>query len=130
MVVCFNHLRIDTLIKTLSDNPASYTAEIDYLGNQAVQITNSILYMKQHSINCIPAGLFALSAECTEFNDEYTIKLTRELEKLNNNSIERFEEISLYINGLYSDFQKLSKYKNNKEILINFLLKYNELPNL
>ena len=130
MIVCFNHLRIDTLIKTLSDNAASYSAEIDYLGNQAVQITNSILFMKQHSINCIPAGLFALSAECSELDDEYAYNITRELEKLNNSSIERFEEISLYINELYSDFQKLSKSNTNKEILIDFLLKYEELPRL
>ncbi len=128
MVVCFNHLRISSLIEELAGGTAGYEEELEYLENQAVQITNSILYMKQHSINCIPAGLFALSAECTEFTNEYALKLIDKLNQLNIGTIDRFEEISLYITDLYKDFQELSKFSTNKEILINFLLKYQELP--
>ncbi len=130
MVVCYNHLRIDSIIRELTGGTKGYEKEIDYLGDQAIQITNSILYMKQHSINCIPAGLFALSAECPEFNDAYALNLIENLKKINLDSIERFEEISSYIKELYEDFHKLSKSGSNREILINFLLKYEELPKL
>ncbi|MCK5675087.1 MAG: hypothetical protein KAH95_17035, partial [Spirochaetales bacterium] len=123
MVVCFNHLRIESIIKELTGGTKEYEKELDYLGKQAILITNSILYIKQHSINCIPAGLFALSAECSEFTDEYAQNLISGLSKINNDSIERFDEISSYIIELYTDFQKLSKSSSNKEILINFLLK-------
>lgn len=130
MIVCFNHLRIGSIIKELTDGTKEYEKELDYLGEQAILITNSILYMKQHSINCIPAGLFALSAECPEFTDKYAKNLITGLSKINNGSIERFDEITFYISGLYADFQELSKSGSNKEILINFLLKYEELPQL
>ena len=130
MVVSFNHLRIGSIINELSDDPGEYKKELDYLWNQAVLITNSILYMKQHSINCIPAGLFALSAECPEFTDTYAVKLIEELKNMNKDSIERFEEISSYIINLYTDFQKLPESLSSREILINFLLKYEEIPHL
>jgi len=130
MVVCFNHLRISSLIKELAGGTAGYEGELEYLKNQAVHITNSILYMKQHSINCIPAGLFALSEECREFTDAYAYNLVEELTKINQDSIARFSEISEYITNLYKDFQELSKSSTNREILINFLLKYQELPQL
>ena len=130
MVVCFNHLRIGTMIKELAGSTIGYKAELEYLANQTVNITNSILFMKQHSINCIPAGLFALSGECSEFNDEYALNLIENLKRINMGSIDRFEDIASYITELYTDFQELSKHSSNKEILINFLLKYEELPKL
>jgi hypothetical protein len=130
MIVCFNQLKIQSIISALAGGIEGYEEELAYLENQAIQITNSILYMKQHSINCIPAGLFALSAECQEFNDEYAFHLIAELKKLNIDSIGRFEEITSYIIDLYTDFQKLSKSNSNKKILIDFLLKYEELPKL
>lgn len=130
MVVCFNHLRMGTIIKELTGSTRGYEAELEYLANQAILITNSILYMKQHSINCIPAGLFALSEECHEFNDEYALNLIENLKKINIETINRFEDIASYITELYTDFQELSKSGSNKEILINFLLKYHELPQL
>lgn len=127
MIVCFNHLRISSIIKELTDQSGEYEKELEYLWDQAVLITNSILYMKQHSINCISAGLFALSAECPELNDNYTQNLISGLRNLNIESIDRFEEIYSHITQLYADFIKLSEYSSNKEILINFLLKYKEL---
>jgi len=130
MVVCFNQLRIGTIIQELTGSARGYEAELEYLENQAINITNSILFMKQHSINCIPAGLFALSEECSEFKDEYAFNLIENIKKLNIDSIDRFEDIASYMTELYTDFQKLSKSFSNKEILINFLLKYEELPQL
>jgi hypothetical protein len=130
MVVCFNHIRIDSIIKELTGSTEGYEVELKYLANQAILITNSILFMKQHSINCIPAGLFALSEDCPEFKDEYAFDLIENLKKINMESIDRFEEIASYIAELYTDFQELSKSGSNREILINFLLKYEELPQL
>ena len=124
MIVCFNHLRIESFIKELAEESADYEAELAYLKNQAVLITNSILFMKQHSINCIPAGLFALSSECSEFTDQYALDLFKEIRKINTDSIVRIEEITTYISDLYIEFRKSSGSDSNKEILINFLHEY------
>ena len=124
MIVCFNHLRIGTIIKKLAEGTDGYEAELAYLGNQAILITNSILFMKQHSINCIPAGLFAISTECSEFTDEYALNLIEEIRKMNTGSINRMEEIAAYISDLYVDFVKSSDSDSSREILIDFLLRY------
>lgn len=38
-----------------------YAAEIEYARKRALDITGSILYVKQHSINCISASLYAMT---------------------------------------------------------------------
>lgn len=124
MIICFNHLRIETFIKILAGETTGYEAELDYLKNQAVLITNSILFMKQHSINCIPAGLFAISTECSEFTDEYALNLIEEIRKMNTGSIDKMEEIATYISDLYIEFRKSSGSDSNKEVLIDFLHEY------
>lgn len=124
MIVCFNHLRIETFIKELAGETSGYEAELDYLKNQAVLITNSILFMKQHSINCIPAGLFAISTECSEFTDEYALNLIEEIRKMNTGSIDKMEEIATYISDLYIEFRESSGSDSNKKILIDFLHGY------
>ena len=124
MIVCFNHLKIGTLIKELTGKTVDFQIELDYLRNQAILITNSVLFMKQHSVNCIPAGLFALSSECSEFTDDYAQNIIEEIKKMNANSINRIEEISNYIWDLYKNFRKLSISNSSKEILIDFLYRY------
>ncbi len=124
MIVCFNHLRIETFIKKLAGETAGYEEELDYLKNQTILITNSILFMKQHSINCIPAGLFAISKECSEFTDEYALDLIEEIRKMNTGSINKMEEIAAYISDLYMEFRKSSGSDSSKEVLIDFLHEY------
>ena len=128
MIVCFNHLRIGTLIRELTDETDTYKTELDYLKNQAILITNSVLFVKQHSKNCIPAGLFALSSECSEFTDDYAQNLVEEIKKMNADSIESMGEISNYIWDLYKNFRKLSISDSSKEILIDFLYGYENEP--
>ncbi len=124
MIVCFNHLRIETLLGKLTENIQNYQAELEYLGEQAVLITNSILFMKQHSINCIPAALFALSDLCEEFSDSYAVTLADRVRDLNIDSIDRMDEIHQYILELYTDFQKSSVSRTSKDVLVDFLYSY------
>ncbi len=124
MIVCFNHLRIETFIQELAGKTAGYEAELNYLENQAILITNSILFMKQHSINCIPAGLFALYSECSEFTDEYALNLIEEIRMMNVGSIDGIGEIASYISRLYTEFRELSESDSSKEVLIDFLHGY------
>ncbi|MCF6334210.1 MAG: hypothetical protein L3J12_00520 [Spirochaetales bacterium] len=125
MIVCFNHLRISSLIETLAGNTRLYEKELKYLEYQAVIITNSILFMKQHSINCIPAGLFALADECEEFSDYYAETLVEKVYSLNRDTVERMDEIYTYILQLYADFRKSAESRTRRDVLVDFLYNYN-----
>ncbi|WP_304223801.1 hypothetical protein [Gracilinema caldarium] len=61
MVVCRTYTAFRAMVERLNakEELAPY---IDELIAGAVSITESILYVKQHSINCIPAAFYALSA--------------------------------------------------------------------
>lgn len=124
MIVCFNHLRISTMISKLAGGISGYEKELVYLKDQAVQITNSVLFMKQHSVNCISAGLFALLDECSEFSDEYALNIIEGIRSINTDSITRIKEITSYISDLYIEFRKSSDLESNKEVLIDFLHGY------
>ncbi len=80
--------------------------------------------MKQHSVNCIPAGLFALSLECSEFTDDYAQNLVEEIRIMNTNSIKSIEEISIYIWNLYKGFRETADLDPQKKVLIDFLHGY------
>lgn len=42
--------------------PAAETTQVGHdLFTQAIQIAESVLYIKQHSVNCVPAALYAMS---------------------------------------------------------------------
>ena len=128
MVVCFNHLRINAIIKKLAENPGKYKEELDYAGNQAVLITNSILYMKQHSVNCIPAGLFALAHNCPEFSNEYALSLVKGIGQLNAERIDGINDITAYILDLYNHFREVSgSHHSEAEVLVNFLENYKQI---
>ena len=84
----------------------------------------TVLFMKQHSVNCIPAGLFALSSECSEFTDDYAQNLIEEIRLLNTDSIKNIEEISIYIWDLYKDFRETADLDPQKKVLVDFLYGY------
>jgi hypothetical protein len=76
---------IHTWIKTRCffqqcDASKSEKAFIDKLFDHAVLITESVLYMKQHSVNCIPAALYAMNCfESGLFTDEDASTFTQAL---------------------------------------------------
>ena len=128
MVVCFNHLRINSIVKKLSTNPGMYKEELEYTRNRAILITNSILFMKQHSVNCIPAGLFTLAHNCPEFSNEYASNLIEGIGKLNAGRVDGVDDITAYILDLYNHFRQASdSYPSETEVLVNFLENYKQI---
>ncbi len=128
MVVCFNHLRFSAIIEKLAEDPEEYKAEREYTGDQALLIISSILFMKQHSVNCIPAGLFALAPHCPEFNDDYAMSLIEGIGRLNTDQIEGIDEVTAYISHLYNHFREVSvSYPSESDVLINFLENYKQI---
>jgi hypothetical protein len=60
MVVILTYRRMRQILRDLrAEN--EYDGEIESVRTRAIDITESILYIKQHSINCIAAGLYAMT---------------------------------------------------------------------
>lgn len=83
----------------------------------ALDITESILYVKQHSVNCIPAAFFALSAYDTGlFSEDFIHETTAAL-------FPERGKIQKHIAALYDDF--ISQNTGDPEkVLLNFLRDY------
>jgi hypothetical protein len=71
LLLVHTYLTIPSLIdKYSAGNGRSYATQKKYIYNKAVEITESILFMKQHSVNCIPAALYFM----TKKRPEYTVE--------------------------------------------------------
>jgi hypothetical protein len=60
MVVIMTYTKMRQILGIL-DSKNQYTDEIELVRRRALDITESILYVKQHSINCIAAALYAMT---------------------------------------------------------------------
>jgi hypothetical protein len=60
MVVIMTYTRLRQVLSALGKEK-EYTDEIEAARKRALDITESILYVKQHSINCIAAALYAMT---------------------------------------------------------------------
>lgn len=68
LVVCYTYARLADLLaeRGLSD---TYAAELAALRGRASAITESILYVRQHSVNCIPTALSMLSVIMPSYDE-------------------------------------------------------------
>jgi hypothetical protein len=60
MVVILTYTRLRQILDSLGAGE-KYAYEIESVRRHAIDITESILYVKQHSINCIAAALYAMT---------------------------------------------------------------------
>ncbi|MDR0663521.1 MAG: hypothetical protein LBF80_05535 [Spirochaetaceae bacterium] len=60
MVVIMTYTKMRQVLEIL-DSKNEYAGEIELVRRRALDITESILYVKQHSINCIAAALYAMT---------------------------------------------------------------------
>ena len=60
LVVCYSYWKIGELLRARGAD-AEFAPELAALRARAVAITESILYVRQHSVNCIPTALAMLS---------------------------------------------------------------------
>lgn len=62
MIVKYNADKLGAILDRLARPGEDFSAEKAFLRERAARIVESILYVKQHSVSDIPAGLFLLSA--------------------------------------------------------------------
>ena len=119
LVVVLNSIRFCQFVDRLSHNGAAYAKQKRYVYTQAVEITNSILYVKQHSVNCIPAALYALSKYAGEFTENDARAFIDDL--LRNDRLETREEIVRFIHTRYQSFMESELNGSYRNVLIDYL---------
>lgn len=125
-VVNLNYLKISGMIDRFAGGSGEYEAEKAYLWDQAVTITDSILFIKQHSVNCVAAGLFVLSSGGWDFPAVLARRVIDELFTGVENRLESGTEVKEYIRGLYDRFVAEGEERPFDEVLEAFLLSYGD----
>ena len=123
-IVGLNYTFISSLIDKYAQSPAEYQREKDYLWRKAVLITNSILLIKQHSVSCVAAGLFTLTANNFPFDEENAEQIINALFTGTGNTLPAGEEIRSYIRKLYQHFLEEHRSKPSSQVLVDFLKAY------
>ncbi|MCL2007715.1 MAG: hypothetical protein FWG77_06470 [Treponema sp.] len=65
MVVIRTYTWFEKIIRSFNDD-SRFASRIEELRRGAIDITEAVLYIKQHSVNCIPAAMYAM----TRYNGE------------------------------------------------------------
>src|SRR6056297_3204623 len=123
-IVCLNYTFMSKIINKLAANPAEYQSEKDYLWRQAVLITDSILLIKQHSVNCVAAGLFTLTSNSFPFEKKNAYEIIDALFTGRGNTLSAGNEIRDYIHRLYEYFLNENITKSSAKVLVDFLHAY------
>lgn len=123
-IVGLTYSYIRTAVESLASNPSDCQSEIDYLWRKAVLITDSILFIKQHSVNCVSAGLFTLSSNKFGFSRQTAYQVIDALFTGTGNTLPDSEEIRAYIRDLYDRFNKENEKKPSAQVLVDFLKGY------
>jgi hypothetical protein len=102
----------------------AFSAQVEEMRRGALDITEAVLYVKQHSVNCISAAMYAMTRfDGSLFPPEEARGFCDEL-FLNAPSIAKADEdaIRAHILSLYESFVKDSEKSEKWEIpLLNFL---------
>jgi hypothetical protein len=60
MVVIWTYKKFEAILRSFNDT-GRYAAQIEEMKQGALAITHAILFVKQHSVNCIAAALYAMT---------------------------------------------------------------------
>jgi hypothetical protein len=129
MIVIRGYTAFRQILASMNDGE-SCAGELESVKRQALNITQAILYVKQHSVNCIPAAMYAMSrfdpalfpAEEAEIFAKALFSPRDGLPEGDAVKAEDVSEIRRHIAGLYHRFVEEGKNaKHWTEPLLGFL---------
>lgn len=126
MVVGYVSYMFSKLVREEAADPEGYRKELDYVYRNSVDIIDSVLFVKQHSVNCLPAGIFMLSSLFPEFADQWADPFLDDIMKQHEQDLPAAAAINQYCRRLYSDFvtAEQEEGKSAPEVLLDFLEDY------
>ncbi len=125
LLVVLNHMTVTTLIDKLSNGEsARYQPQKDFVYNQAVEITESVLFMKQHSVNCIPTTLFFMSKLRVDFTEDAAFSFIADLFAGNKDVPASSKAIKDFIASRYRELMdtKIPDDGDHADVIIDFLM--------
>jgi len=126
LLVVHTYMTIPTLIDKYSGNKSSkYAPQKEYIYNTAIEITESILYMKQHSVNCVPAALYFMSKLTPDFTAEKAHSFIDDLFLSDEKSPVTGGVIKEFFRSQYDAMmtEPIPEYGDYKDVLVGFLTK-------
>ncbi len=126
LVVC-NYLNFWRLVDKFGNgNAENFKQQKKLVYNKAVEITESILFMKQHSVNCIPAALYFMSRLRPSFTETAALAFVDDLFANNGNAPSTSEEIKKFIKDQYRHFldAESSTDGDYRDVLVDFLFSF------
>lgn len=128
LVVCYTYKRLEDLLRARGDLDG-FRPEMDAVRARAVAITESILYVRQHSVNCIPTALAMLSVILPSYDEAEARSFLSALFTADPDVSEagRAEALS-YMLGLYG---RMTQAGNGKDAvygaIADFVISYEEM---
>jgi hypothetical protein len=124
MIVIRTYTKFHAILKEMGEEAGS-ASQVDEVRQLALDITEAILYVKQHSVNCIPAAMYVMTCfdprlfGAEEAADFVSALFTRPF------SPEKSAAIRAYIISLYRQFlAEGDNCEDWKEPLLKFLREY------
>ncbi len=125
MIVIFNYLQMKKMINILNTGNADCSREIAWMHDQAVSISESVLFVKQHSVNCIPAALFMLTKILDDFSRDEAHGFSDSFFTIVGRDLEAREEIRKFFRDKYDEFaEQKTNGRTHGQIILEFLKKY------
>jgi hypothetical protein len=127
MVVCYTYYQVQRMLRR-HGCPADDTAQqVRLFYQEALLITESILFIKQHSVNCIPAALYMLTYLFADFTDTDVTRFINDLFVAAPIEAAASQQIRAYIGQVYADLHAQTPQQGDfRQVVVEFIRAYDQ----
>jgi hypothetical protein len=129
--MALTYLRTKEMIQKHGGPGEGYALTLERFFRKEVAVIESVLYTKQHSLNCIASGLFFLSAVYPEFDDGHAYMFIDALFRESNGRIYEPEKLRTYIRRQYDGFMRQYRGGHDyRRVLVDYLYEFPQVTGL
>lgn len=127
LLVVFNYLNTGRLIDEYGGgNGRGYHEQKELIYRKALEITESVLFMKQHSVNCIPAALYFMSMHRDDFAEKDALSFIDDLFTNDDTALSNSGEIKSFLRSQYRKLMntEIPEGGDHKDVLVDLLMSF------
>ena len=127
LLIVFNYVNMRRLIDIYSGgNGRRYHEQKELIYSKAVQITESVLFMKQHSVNCIPAALYFMCMHRGDYTEADALSFIDDLFMNDDSALSNSEEIKGFVRSQYRKLMnaEVPEGGDHKDVLVDLLMSF------